>query len=97
MRRMKRGKAVGPDDIPVEAWREFGKAEVTLTITLRNIMQTEKIPDDWRYSTLIPTFKNKGGIQDCQNYRGIKVTSHTLKIWERVVDKRLRGRVQASE
>ena len=47
-------------------------------------------------STLIPIFKNKGDIQECGNYREIKLTSHTLKIWERVVEGRLREKVMVS-
>ena len=35
-------------------------------------------------------FKGKGDIQECKNYRGIKLLSHTSKIWERVVDRRMR-------
>jgi hypothetical protein len=48
------------------------------------------MPDEWR-STLVPIFKNKGDIQSCTNYRGIKLMSHTMKLWERVIEHRLRG------
>ncbi|XP_047484207.1 golgin subfamily A member 6-like protein 22 [Penaeus chinensis] len=41
--------------------------------------------------------ENKGDIQDCGIYQGIKLTSHTLKVWERIIDKRLRKRVKVSE
>lgn len=44
---------------------------------------------EWRFSTVIPLYKNKGNIQDCNNYRGIKLLSHTMKLWERVIEKRL--------
>jgi hypothetical protein len=47
------------------------------------------MPDEWR-STLVPIFKNKGDIQSCTNYRGIKPMSHTMKLWERVIEHRLR-------
>ena len=30
--------------------------------------------------------KEKGDIHDCGNYRGIKLMSHTMKIWERIID-----------
>ena len=33
----------------------------------------------------------------CANYRGIKLTSHTLKIWERVIDRRLRQKITIGE
>ena len=98
MKRMKNGKSVGPDDIPVEAWKVMGRTAVEwLTEVFGNIMETEHMPDEWRASTLIPVFKNKGDIQDCGNYRGIKLTSHTLKMWERIVDQRLRSAVEISE
>jgi hypothetical protein len=48
------------------------------------------MPEEWR-STLVPVFKNKGDIQSCTNYRGIKLMSHTMKLWERVIEHRLRG------
>ncbi len=35
-------------------------------------------------------YKKKGNIQDCGNYRGIKLMSHTMRIWERIIDRRLR-------
>ena len=46
---------------------------------------------------MIPLYKNKGDIQSCNNYRGIKLLSHTMKIWERVVELRLRRIVTISE
>jgi hypothetical protein len=47
--------------------------------------------DEWRRSTLVPIFKNKGYIQSCTNYREIKLMSHTMKLWERVIEHHLRG------
>ncbi|VDO98113.1 unnamed protein product [Heligmosomoides polygyrus] len=48
------------------------------------------MPDDWRNSTIVPTFKQKGDAFECSNYRGFKLISHTMKIYERLVDSRLR-------
>ena len=31
-----------------------------------------------------------GDIQECKNYRGIKLPTHTFKIWERVLDRQVR-------
>jgi len=28
-------------------------------------------------------YKNKGDIKNCNNHRGIKLFSHTMKLWER--------------
>ncbi|CAN6305897.1 unnamed protein product, partial [Urochloa humidicola] len=49
-----------------------------------------KMPEEWRRSILVPIFKNKGDVQSCTNYRGIKLMSHTMKLWERVIEHRLR-------
>ncbi|MCF7184020.1 reverse transcriptase family protein [Corynebacterium sp. MC-13] len=42
-------------------------------------------------------YKNKGDIQNYNNYRGIKLLSHTMKVWERVVEMRVRRVVSISE
>ena len=35
--------------------------------------------------------------QCCESYRGIKLISHTMKIWERIIEARLRDRVEISK
>ena len=35
-------------------------------------------------------YKNIGDIEDYSNYGGIKLMSHTMKLWERVIEHRLR-------
>ena len=98
MKKMKNGKAVGPDNIPVEAWKYLGEiAVVFLTRLFNRILSGERMPEEWRRSILVPAFKNKGDVQSCGNYRGIKLISHSMKIWERVVEARLRSQVTISE
>ena len=46
---------------------------------------------------LIPIYKNKGDAQCSGNYRGIKLMSHPMKIWERIIETRLRDRVETSK
>ena len=41
--------------------------------------------------------KIMGDTQDCNNFRGIKLLSHTMKLWERVIERRLRKDVSISE
>ncbi|KAG5608727.1 hypothetical protein H5410_020008 [Solanum commersonii] len=87
--RMSRGRATGPDEIPVEFWKSMDKAGIEWLTGLFNVIfKTAKMPDEWRWSTMVPLYKNKGDIQNCNNYRGIKLLSHTMKIWERVVEMR---------
>ena len=81
MQRMKNGKAVGPDDIPVEVWKCLGESALKFLTKLYNrTMESERMPEEWRDSVLIPIFKNKGDVQSCSNYRGIKLISHTMKL-----------------
>ena len=68
-----------------------------LTELFNVIVRTSRIPREWRFSTVIPLYKNKGDIQDCNNYRGIKLLSHTMKLWERVIERRLRKNISISE
>nr|GEU36049.1 hypothetical protein [Tanacetum cinerariifolium] len=51
----------------------------------------DQIPiEAWRLSEVIPIHKNKGNTQACSNYRGIKLLSHTMKLWERVIERSLK-------
>ncbi|KAK3517044.1 hypothetical protein QTP70_033834, partial [Hemibagrus guttatus] len=80
LKRMKSGKAVGPDDIPVEVWKCLGEAAVEFLTSLFNrVLESERMPEEWRRSVLVLIFKNKGDVQSCSNYRGIKLMSHTMK------------------
>ena len=91
LKRMKGGKAMGPDCIPIEVWKGLGDiAIVWLTKLFNLIFRANKMPEEWRRSILVPIFKNKGDVQSCTNYRGIKLMSHTMKLWERVIEHRLR-------
>ena len=85
-RRMKKGKAVGPNELSVEV----------LTRLFNRLLIGERMPEEWR-SVLIPTYKNKGDAQCCGNYKGIKIMSHTMKIWERIIEARLRDSVEISK
>ena len=88
---MKVGKTLGPNNISFEVWRYLGDVAIMwLTKLFNSIFRSNKMPDEWRRSILVPIFKNKGDIQSCTNYRGIKLMSHTMKLWEKVIEHRLR-------
>ena len=48
------------------------------------------MPEEWRNNTFIPLFKNKDDAQVCGNYKRIKLLSHTMKLWVRVIKRRIR-------
>ena len=98
LRRMKKGKAIGPDELPVEVWKCMGKMGIEfLTRLFNRLLMGEQMPEEWRRSVLIPIYKNKRDAQCCGNYRGIKLMSHTIKVWERIIEARLRDRVEISK
>ena len=81
MKRMKHGKAVGPDDILIKAWKALGDIGVNfLTKLFNQLLETEEMHEEWKKTILVTIYKNKGNIQNCSNYRGIKLMSHSMKL-----------------
>ncbi|KAL6564650.1 hypothetical protein OROMI_016100 [Orobanche minor] len=98
LKKMGSKKAEGPDGIPIEVWRCLGERGIDwLTMLFNKIWRSNKMPSAWRKSILVPLYKNKGDVQDCSNYRGIKLMSHTMKLWERVIEQRIRKCVKITE
>ena len=88
--KMGRNKACGPDDLPIEAIMVIAELKPELLTYILQQIMANGIPDSWKKSKLIPIFKNKGDILECNNYRGIKLMSHFMKLWERIIEARLR-------
>ena len=61
------------------------------------LLRGEKTADEWRRSMLESLHKVKGDIKECENYWGIKSMSHTMKLWERVIEARIRKEVMIAE
>ncbi|GJZ57942.1 retrovirus-related pol polyprotein LINE-1, partial [Tanacetum coccineum] len=98
LQKMGRNKAVGQDQIPIEAWKSLGdEGSFWLSILFNKIFTSMRMPEEWRLSEVIPIFKNKGDAQVCSNYRGIKLLGHTMELWERVIERRLRRETLVSE
>ena len=93
---MGRAKAVGLDNISIEVWKCLEEGVQWLTTLFNLIFKTGKMPDQWRCSVVVPLYKSKGDAQCCGNYRGIKLLGHTMKLWERVIDTRLRRETQVT-
>ena len=55
------------------------------------------MPDAWRRSVLVPLYEGKGDIKKCGNYQGIKLISHTMKLWERIIEARIKKEVTIAE
>ena len=62
LKRMKGGKAMGPDCIPIEVWRGLGDVAIRwLTELFSLIFQSNKMTmtEESRQSILVPIFKNR--------------------------------------
>ena len=59
---------------------------------LRNIfndlLEREKISKDWKDSITIPIYKEKGDAMDCDNYRGVRLLEHGMKVYKYVWESR---------
>ena len=67
-KKRKKGKAKRPDDTPVEVWLILGDVGIGLLPKLMNsLLKGERMPDEWRKSTLIPIYKDKGDSEECGN------------------------------
>ena len=89
IRKLKNGKKERPDLIQ----NEFIKAGTqTLSLTLvklfNKILISKKIPKTWNHSLITSIFKS-GDPTDCNNYRGISVTSCLGKLFTSLLQKRL--------
>ena len=95
--RMKKGKTVGPERLPVEVWKCMEEMRIEfLTRLFNKELVGERMPEEWRKSVLIPIY-NKGDEQCCRGYRGIKLMSHTIKIREKIIEARLKDSAEISK
>ena len=91
MNRMKIRKASGPSGVVIELFRAGGDTCLkSLTNIFNDILFKDKLPEEWMLSSLIPIFKGKGDPLNPNSYRGIKLLQHAFKLYEKVLDGRLR-------
>ena len=91
MANMGKGKACGPDELPIEAIQIILQYKSECIVeAFNNILRTNNMSNDWRKSRMVPIFKGKGDVLECNNYRRIKLMSHTMKLWERIIEAILR-------
>ncbi|VDO94808.1 unnamed protein product, partial [Heligmosomoides polygyrus] len=97
LKKMRPGKATGPDDVAADLWKsKYWYPAEWLAKFFNQVVAEKKVPECWRQSTTIPIWKKKGSPADCSNYRPIRLLSHSMKIFERIVDGRIRDIVQLS-
>jgi len=94
IKQMKSNKAPGPSGITAEMFKILGHDGIDwLYVILNDFLKQEKIPDDMKESEIVTIYKQKGDALECGNYRGIKLLEIALKVYERVIERRIRERV----
>ena len=95
MKGMKKGRAPGINEMRVEMVMAAGESGTSWTKRLLNTcMRQGKVPEEWRSGLIVPIWKRKGDVQDSGKYRGITLLSHIMKLLERILDGRIRKRVE---
>ena len=98
IRRLKAGKATGPDNIPNEVFKEANEQVINcITQVMNNIAQNKDIPDQWQEGSLIRLYKGKGKKGKCSNERGITLSSNVGKVFERIMNERMKGEIKITE
>ena len=61
------------------------------------VLKEGRIPNDWSKSWMVSIYKGKGDALDCASYRGIKLLEHVMKLFERIIEVRIRGTVFSTD
>ena len=94
IKRLKIGRAPGDDNITAEMLKYMGnKATNVFRDLLNEIVAKKSIPSDWNIGIILPIYK-KGDSKLCTNYRGITLTSIPGKILTRILENRLREKIE---
>ena len=82
---MKPGMTAGPSEVCAEMISASGKVGVSVMVDLcQRVLDGKEMPDEWQTNVLVPIFKRKGDVRNCNTYRGVKLLEHAIKIVESV-------------
>jgi hypothetical protein len=96
--KLKRNKSTGPDMIPNEAIKEADQETRTIILeALNRTYASETIPAEWQHGEIIRIYKGKGIKGKCSNERGITLSSNMGKIFERMLDQRIKNSINITE
>ena len=93
--RSRNGKAPGCDIIPNGIYKTGNKAMICrLTKLCNTAYSTGRIPEGWGKAEICPIYKQKGDYLKCESYRGISLMCHVVKLYESVLEARLRRAIE---
>ena len=86
---IKPSAAAGPDEIPVSLLKNCKNLHAEpIHLIWSNSLSTSMVPDCYKTSLIAPIYK-KGSRSIASNYRPVSLTSHIIKIYERVLRKQM--------
>ena len=90
IKRLKNNKANGIDNIINEFLKNCPDCVIYIIVQLFNlVLNTGIVPTDWCIGIVVPLYKNKGSIDDPDNYRGITLLSCLGKLFTAAINARL--------
>ncbi len=93
LKEMKNGKSPGCDEIPAELLSGSEDMVAWLHRLFSQAWSEGRVPTEWGKAIICPIYK-KEDRSECKNYRGISLLSHTGKVYERILEKRLRSTIE---
>jgi len=98
IKKLKRNKSTGPDRMPNEIFIEADETTRKIYLqTLNQIYTSEKIPQQWQHGEIKRIHKGKGKKGKCSNERGITLASNFGKLFERLMDDRIKKETKITE
>src|SRR5678815_5721917 len=61
---------------------------------LNRCWEESRVPEGWGRSIIVPIYKGKGDAGNCKNYRGISLMDHMAKLYERILERKLRSKIE---
>ena len=83
---MKGGKVPGMDGVRVKMLKEGCVTVLEWLMRVFNIcFMLSVVPVDWVIACMVPLYKGKGDVHECNNFRGISLLSVVGKVYGRVL------------
>ncbi|KAM7314374.1 hypothetical protein ISCGN_004158 [Ixodes scapularis] len=91
LRKCRKKTAAGPDEIPYQALTNLTNDALEALLTWFNsIWDSGDVPEEWKVATVVPLLKPGKPPDKAESYRPISLTSCISKLFERLVQGRLR-------
>ncbi|XP_055381355.1 leishmanolysin-like peptidase [Condylostylus longicornis] len=94
LKRLKQGRAEGPEGIPAELLQADTRSAVAvLHPILQSVWEDEIIPTSWKQGIIVKLPK-KGDLRECSNWRGITVQNSVNKVLALVILARIEDKLE---